>query len=400
MESFDQIRDLPRYLVWVTRTATRKVPTKEIAMVLAAMEELDNSGRHINALTDSIQPYLRPNTDQDIFDEACKEAAGELADSKVDESLRTYLAILGYLFSLSGAFIDAVDKDSEKPGNRIAFAMLFSWLIPAVLLSAATRRFCSSGSCQRIMERFQWSLVMGRFQCSLHHPHRVCDSGSETIRKPRQPSFCDGVSSIIEVDLHATHPWAGAVYTYRPEKQIFATGSGGDRRPLLLFLFASLPVILSISCAFTISYHTPTVGLGCRSILQLVIGLLWCLSALISWLLGKLRFLEGKYLWRIILVKDTLIGIPALLAVILVNIGIFNSCWCWSAIYSRGREHAFIALSSDAGREENSRLKYPATVFVNVGLLLILVLGMRYGEGYGLRCNNGEKREKRPGVIE
>ncbi|KAF7507869.1 hypothetical protein GJ744_010033 [Endocarpon pusillum] len=377
--------------VWVTRTATRRVPTKAVAIILAAMEELDGSGGEINVLTGSIQPYLHPNIDQDIFDDACKEAASELADSKVDESIRTYLAILGYLFSLSAAFVDAVDNGSEKPGNRIAFAMLFSWLIPAVLLSAATGRFCSSGSCQRIIERFQWSL---------NHPHRDCDSGSEMIRKPQPASCCSRCISTIQINFHAARPWAGPIYTYRPEKQIFATGSGSDRRPLLLLLFASLPVILSVSCAFSISYYTPTVGLGCRSLLQLSIGLLWCFSACITLLLGRVRFPDGKYLWRMILVKDTLLATPVLLAVILVTIGIFNSCWCWSAAYSRGRANAFIALKSDAGREENSRTKYPALVFANVGLLLILVVGMRYGEGYRLRYDSGREREKRPGVIE
>ncbi|KAF7510027.1 hypothetical protein GJ744_007131 [Endocarpon pusillum] len=143
------------------------------------MEELDGSGGDIDALTGSIQPYLYTNIDQDIFDEACKVAASELADSEVDESIRTYLAILFYLFTLSGAFIDAVDKGNEKPGNRITFAMLFPWLIPAVLLSADTHRFCSSGSCQRIIERFQWFL---------NHLHRGCDSSSETICCIR---YCD-----------------------------------------------------------------------------------------------------------------------------------------------------------------------------------------------------------------
>jgi hypothetical protein len=356
--------------VWVARTATRKVPTKAVAAVLAAMEELADSGSDVNGPNRAIQPYLHPHVDQDVFDDACRGAAAELADSKVDESLRTYLAILGYLFTVSGAFIDAADKTSEKPGNRIAFAMLFSWLIPAVMLSAATRRFCSSKSCQRIMERFQRSLT---------HTPRGC--GSETVCKLRQASIFSPDYSSPEDISHAAHPWAGAIYMYRPEKQIFATGRG-DRHPSLLLFFASLPVLLSASCAFSISYYTPTVGLGCRSLTQLTIGLLLAFSACLTWSFGKVKFRPSntQHLWWLVLVKDTLIGLPALLTVILVSVGIFNSCWCWSAIYSRGRADAFIALRSDAGRDENSRSRYPALVFANMAMLGVVVVGLRYGE--------------------
>ena len=118
-----------------------------------------------------------------------------------------------------------------------------------------------------------------------------------------------------------------------------------------------------------------------------------------TWWLGTLRLFNGKYLWWIVLAKDALIGIPAVLTVILVNVGVFNSCWCWSAIYSRGPADAFIALTSKAGREENTRTMYPTLVFANVGLLIILVLGMRYGEGYHFRDYGGGERKKRWGSV-
>jgi hypothetical protein len=347
-----------RSRVWVAQTATRRVPIKAVAAVVVAMEELNGSDHHV----DVIQPYLQPHDRQDWFDDACKAAAAELADNQVDESVRTYLAILGYLFSVSWAFIDAADPRSEKPGNRIAFAMLFSWLIPAVMLSAVSRRFCSSGSSERIMERFQQAL---------NHPVFACDP-----ERAMEAQHLDTYSSVRK-NHHAAHPWAGAIYTYLPKKQVFAAGRS-DRHPLLLLFFALVPVALSTACACTISYLTPTVGIGCRSIAQLTIGFLWILSALMTSLLWRLRFITQKIRWHTVLAKDMLIAISGLLIVLLANVGVFNSCWCWSGIYTHGYGDAHIALTNDGGRGENTRSKYPALVFANVGLLIVWVLGMQY----------------------
>jgi hypothetical protein len=346
-----------RSRVWVAQTATRKVPIKAVAAVVAAMEELDGFDHHV----DIIQPYLRPHDRQDWFDDACKEAAAELADNTVDESVRTYLAILGYLFTVSCVFIDAADPGSEKPGTRLAFCMLFSWLIPAVMLSAVTRRFCSSGSSGRIMERFQQALD---HSCACD-PERAMESPQVDT----DPS--------LRKNNHAAPPWAGAIYTYLPDKQVFAAGSS-DRHPLLLLFFAFVPVALSTACACTISYLTPTVGIGCRSIAQLIIGLLWILSALMTFLFWNLRFMTEKNCWRIVLAKDSLIAIPGWIIAVLANVGVFNSCWCSSGIYTRGYENAHIALTNDEGRGNSSIWKYPAVVFANVGLLIVWVLGMQY----------------------
>ena len=98
--------------------------------------------------------YASRHMSEEELTESYQVAASELSDYRVNEAARTYLAILGYLVSISSAFMDAVDASTtSRPGNRVAFAVLFSCLIPAVLLSATIGGFPSRRSCHRILSR-------------------------------------------------------------------------------------------------------------------------------------------------------------------------------------------------------------------------------------------------------
>ena len=68
------------------------------------------------------------------------------------------------------------------------------------------------------------------------------------------------------------------------------------------------------------------------------------------------------------------------MVVILAQFGIFNSCWCWSAEYSR-HSGAFVELDVSDQRREKAKLHYPALVFGTLFGQFILYLIMRWKDG-------------------
>src|SRR5438552_71215 len=147
---------------------------------------------------------------------------------------------LWYIVSLAMAFVNAAEsarKGEKPPGNRTGFAMIFSWLVPVILLSADTGRFVSRSVCL--------------------HLHRKLEHRLNAKQGPRSGRM------LANRVMSQVGGWGGAAYTYRPEKPLFATGPY-DRSPRHLFLIAASFVFLACSAGFTICYLTPKVGLSCR----------------------------------------------------------------------------------------------------------------------------------------
>jgi hypothetical protein len=90
------------------------------------------------------------------------------------------------------------------------------------------------------------------------------------------------------------------------------------------------------------------------------IFLAWVLSATLTEISS--HFVTGKYHWYFVIVKDTFIAIPSLAMIFLSSSGLFNSCWCWSAVYSRGLSNAVVLLDPDPIRKHNAETIYPGLV--------------------------------------
>lgn len=336
---------------------------EDVGTLITAKEEVEDTStdKSTERFVQNIELLLSMNKSSDSFARKLKKTAHQLCDACVYESSRTYLAISAYLVGLVMAFKDALDTGTnvKPPGNRIAYAMMFSWLIPAVLLSAAIGRFVSRRSSEQILRRFRPQF----------NPPQL-----PLIRRSSIFGRC-----VTDDDPHEAQPWDGIIYSYRPQKRVFAVGKGG-RSSFLLLVLAIMSVFLSVASAFAISWITPTVGLGCRSLSQLFVGIAWLCSAFITWVMWKLAICKGKYHFWFMLLKDTLIGGATIMLVILVQFGIFNSCWCWSAEYSR-HSGAFVELDVDVQRREKAKLEYPALVFGTLFGQLILYLIMKWKDG-------------------
>lgn len=361
---------------WAKETVTRfglQVTARDLATVFWAFDTLNAGSERtpIEILTPLLQMKELPH--------AVVEAAADIRNNTVKEAARTYQAIVIYLCTVGSAFINSATNSTQcgtKPGNRIAFAMLFSWLLPAILLSTSAARFTTSDACQRAILRFTRHLNM-----------------PETSLLPTQYHSKILTHGTVTSSVQAAAPWSGAIYIYRQRKTIF-------RRPLPYFpstismLFLSIvPIIIAMFIAVAISYNTPTVGLGCRSIAEISFCLAWLCSFAFTVLLRKSGLITGKYHLLIIAVKDIAIGMGVVLAVAIIYAGAFNSCWCWSNGLSGVFSHTlYVELGTDNVLQTNAENLYPSLVGGGLGAQTFVFLLM-WGGGWADKRwrGNGQK---------
>lgn len=342
---------------------------RDRATILAAIEELDGP------LSDPYERFQSITSDSklppDVLDHLCNETASELADSRTDLIVRAGLAVFSYLYAVVAGFVDAVGgKSSSQPGGRIGTAMFISWLVPAVLLSNSIGGFTSRRTCLRILERFAKT---------------VADAGHmdmQLFSKQRRSSKFRRLESTTETDFHSAQVWSGAAYTYRPEKHIFSGGQK-DRSVYALSVLAFLPVAYATTFAFLVIWYTPTTGLTCRHMYIIGIFVAWVLSAVLTHLTWRLHIFRGKYHWYFVLIKDAIIGIPSIAIEILSSSGIFNSCYCWSAVFSRGLANGVVILDPENARRHNGKTWYPGFVGACLGLQLLTFVVMLFVSRHG-----------------
>jgi hypothetical protein len=166
----------------------------------------------------------------------------------------------------------------------------------------------------------------------------------------------------------AAQPWFGGIYTYQSSKHLFSVPKSRHtpHRPFKLFLIAMLAPLAASVTAFLILWFTPTVGLTCRHMPLIVITLSWYLSTFFGHLTYRV-IATGRYHWYFTLIKDIIVAIPSLLLIFLMCSGFFNSCYCWSSVWSRGRADAYIALDPNKDRKHNAETIYPALVWACLG---------------------------------
>ncbi|KAH6667854.1 hypothetical protein B0J14DRAFT_489225 [Halenospora varia] len=317
-----------------------------IANVFAAFEEIEGpeifSEDYWNTLAER-----SGLTHDDTFVEWTRTAI-ELADSRSDEFLRTWLAIILYIWQVVASFVPEIGGgNTSPPGGRIGTAMFISWLVPAVLLSNALGSFTSRRSCYNIIHRFA---------------ERTKNVGPPLRRRSSQ--FRGKVIPGSATDMFEALAWTGGIYTFRPWKFQYITCERNVKKTLCIGILATVPVCIAMIGGFVIIWYTLPNGFNCRHFWLIAIFTAWYFSAFITWYSNASRFVTGKYHWRFVLVKDALIAIPSVIVIFLSSAGLFNSCFCWSGYFQYGAAGARILLNSAPFYDFNDRTLYPGVVSV------------------------------------
>lgn len=357
----------------------REGRSRNDVVITAGIEELietlnlDFHSAQIRLILQDI--LVRPSLQLVDLDDPGVNAASELADCRVNQPVRTWASIVLYLIQVTAAFVPELGQASTPSGGRIGTAMLLSWLLPIVLLSNAVGDFTSRRAFLRIMLNFMEQIE-----------RRGCHRLSEPSR--------DLLAALHEVDekYFRSLAWSGAIYTYRPNKLHSRTAVKGCNTPSLAVLSA-IPVILAFVTAFVALYTKPTY-LNCRHFLVVSVLVAWLLSPLLTWTIGT-HFSQQRQ-WYFVLAKDTFLAFPIMALVIGSSCGLFNSCHCWSGVYTLGTRNAAVYLTDLPQFDRYVHVNYPAIVGTCLGLqigVFLLIRWTYWRRGFSLLNWSEEEKE-------
>ena len=334
------------------------------------------------------------------------EMANQLSDIRSSSLSKAVFGVVIYLLTITTAFIH-IDTDDYKPhtDHSIAMAVLYSWLVPTVLLGALVGGFGKKQSAGDILARlYQKSSDIEARGCSeasdqeapsiyLPQQHQAFSSPLRTCSSPSrfEPDLVLWLR-LLELEIeHSDYSylcWSGGNGTFRPRQ-----GSWGKRKPWITAI-AHFPVVCSVLCAFLISYISPTTGVGCRSLFQVLLGATWVVNACITEMIRN-RTQSARKQWCYVRIKNAIIFLPQTIVFIAVFIGLFNSCLCWSAWFSLGSK-AHVLLKSNNEVRRLSKTIFPALTAVAVISQLILLgcIWYRFRRGARLFHLTDEERYK------
>ena len=356
--------------------------TRDLGTVLAGMEEILKP--HYNPW-EELRLFLWPNVDSTQNQEpvlaisesqtkVIQATAIRLADIRADAILRTAFSVALYVLQVLAAFITNFGGEySSPPAGRIGTAMFLTFLVPIALLSNTIGSFATRRSCFHVI----YDMVEALNQVSGSQP-----AHSPLVNTLRHPD-----------DYFKNQRWFGGSYLFRPDKYpSFITASDKQKRSMLMLSVA--PIMISFGTATGILYLSPPNGFNCRGLMIVIMTAAYllspCLTALI-WHSNK--FAAKKKLWYIILAKDILIGVPIIVMIFLSSAGQFNSCSCWSASYTRGKD-AYIPLNTLAEFQWKDDYVFPWFVAVCLLLQGFSFGGMLYVGRRGLRLMRWSEQDR------
>ena len=215
--------------------------------------------------------------------QACRRAAIDLTAPRVNNTRRALLAVSAYFATVTSAFGRAGFSDNVQMTlpHLIALRELFYWLIPVVVLSAKTGGFPSEWTSLSVLTDLQ-------------------------------------EKTGLDFSLRRLEPWTGGVYSWRPIKDNSQSISGSrDQRCWALLGLSLLCVTGAAATSFTMSYLTPTRGIGPRGVVELCYTSAWIFNAMVAYIveLPRRRAQSGKKRWLLLV---TLLDIPIALSTVLV----------------------------------------------------------------------------------
>jgi len=316
------------------------------------------------------------------FIAACREAAHRLSDSRVNDSLRTWLAVGGYIVSVIAAYMKTVESGMpSRRAHTLAFSILYSWLIPAVVVSANVGGFAKTRAGRRVIREIK---------DELQDDWTIADPADVTYLSTVSLPLSDGPVLKDTTGLEESFSFFGS-YSFRHNMSLkFPSPSALETRRAhtwnrpnwFLLLLSCIPVLTATFNAVLLSWMHPPNGLGCRSLTEITFCISWLLSALFTKLTGKL--FSGKYYFRVVIVKDLILAVIQVGFRLAALVGYYNSCLCWSNYFSLTRRGAaYLEAVQPKELEDMVRIRWP--VIVTVGLsaqgLVLLVICLCLGKG-------------------
>jgi hypothetical protein len=262
-----------------------------------------------------------------------------LLDARVDFVSTILIPVILMLVVTAGVFYDAYQSLGDNDtAHSLAYGLLYSWLI---ILSVASNCYTSSLTPKLLEDTIGkdlWALSTTTV--------RLRDRYTNSLQWRRWMA-----------DVAVTEPVQGK------NRVVFRFLAGQ--------LFGWACVVIAALCAATISYTTPSVGIGCRSFNHL----LYALVSLVVCLIPVLKYsneVRGRKKYQTILTFTYNFLVICNIIILLLGtafylFGVFRSCWCMNLFVPKSRLIELNGNTAEAVKNANLYwlpVGYVAFVFV------------------------------------
>jgi hypothetical protein len=311
-------------------------------------------------------------------------AAQRLTSNRSESQLTTWVAILTLFGGLGAAYVRTwINRANNQTSHTLAVVVLLFIFISLVKISGNIGSFTSSSAVVDIIQELRRNLQVyneeqGRRNRRPLFPAFHLDEKARWDSEPRteegephpgpDPDIAIQAPNRADVDVEAVRllpedpgsdqevenleqwpsmaGYLGMNSCWRPLKRITTKDNYvySDREPVTLLVISFLFVIGgSYAPALCLAYFTPLKGFGCRSLAWTLVALMWLVSLIID---GALQHYikPARKLWRWTVVKDTVVSAWFIGSVLIVQLGLFNSCWCRSGALTNSNPN-FINLN-------------------------------------------------------
>lgn len=364
--------DIPVYMVQAVQFGLKAQKNEgEFAILKDEIEKQEQTKDMFRILKDWLGTSRHFSSSKQLQRQrVCLQAANELSDCRVSGLVKTLLGLVNYFAALLASFIHIEKGDyNNRTGHTIAYAMLYSWLIASVLLCSLIGGYATKRSSEDALKRLYL-----RFE-AIEVQYNIGGESRETI--PAISRLC-GSDNHAESSTYQSLEWSGGNSTFRPRQSCW-----GNRK-LSTSCLAHLPTLFAVINAFVISYTSPTVGVGCRSISHAFYGASWIASAGITRIIHCTT--ESAYhQWLYIRIKDSIIAGAHTIVFFMIYCGWFNSCFCWSSWFSL-RADAHVVLTPLPMIQQLATTKWLALSLSSIlgQLLLVACIWAYFRDGANL----------------
>ena len=326
--------------------------------LLAVLNQYTLDYQILNELITKLVHYALFTRDASIVTRRNKLAASIRKDrrhSVVQVMLSLFWFIVALVISIYNAFFALGDNATA---HNLALGLLMSWLPALVASSLVDRNPTNAAFVKSKFERF-FEHARDRHNQTISGQSINFNPGANVIRRfsgQARSRWHYGIAhSILQEFERSLQPGANRrrdmLQYYRDgtlQHQITTTPWKFDPIEIWQFVLAGGAVTFAAFGAFTISFNTPTVGLGCRSGGYMIYGVLaafGCILDFIGWAADKPTIsspsLKRKFAivgLRILLVILEVTNAAWLVYIILAQtFGVYNACRCKSSVWSYGK---------------------------------------------------------------
>lgn len=237
--------------------------------------------------------------------------------------------IAAFAFSLVTAFANLGDNTTA---HSLALGIFLSWLPVLVCASVIDRNPTAATRCRVLIERWLYNV-----NCILESGHNTKPAWwqpgaqnpliiSDFVGQGRRLRYCGVASALLHCAEHEEYDTSERFLKYheRQSKRFRETLTTRPHSWWVIWIASYVLVNLQIFLAFVVAFNTPTIGLGCRSLLYLLFFLITQVTSAV-----QVAYQEPPPWTRLVTISFNALAMLLLLAIMILQVtNGLNNCYC------------------------------------------------------------------------